>query len=1804
MKTKLKRISKSALSVILALMMVISTMAIGIVTTSATNDTIKVYFKDTVGWGSVYAYFYNGTYWSNTQGSGSYNIAGGPVEMTLVSGTADIYSCTYNGDYSQYISFTKDEQKNYNNFSNTKAAYRGDFNVSTPLYTPDTTATGTYNNDTVTYYNNGSWSTYGGSSGGGDDPITVTDPDLLSVLKGETVMFYGGEPDNWDNISNFYVMTENDIGKSIASGSISSNAEKLSTTNDSYKFATLCAPVGTYYLGHWNSGLSTKISAGGTYVIRKSTIDTNGYVQCSFNNNADDPNYLYSFNNGATLTATTTCASEIKRGTSLTVNTSPSSAGTSTIGKNNSFEYYIGNSSDNYSKYSLSGGSIDTSSLADGTYTLKTVLTDGNIYVVADTDNFTVSAATEPTTTQPVQSKFYIIGHQFPADNSNDTWTINNKKYEMKYDAENAYYYYVKDFSTWNGSDNNFFRFHNGTDEYGPSDDGTEIEDNKTQHGYTKNKTAYNYVGNADEVKICLNPTNNQVWIEPQSAATYYSVSAVSGGNGTVGLSAESVREGNSVTLTATPATGYDFDKWTINGNYSDTALDLNSATLTLTPTSNITATASFKKSTGTETNLKLLVSGTSNNPSTMSDSKAVVSKIGEEDDAAKSPIYQVTLDVRSYQKSHDYYVALSATDSYTKMYWQGEKNKDKVPAYVASDSSLILSAAAQDYFLNDTNTRYNFARFQIKYDVENITEVTIVINTRYKSYTFSSNGSHEVPETTYDIYAKNGTPGTKDFGTTTLTAGYNSSTAYSYYKVYKAKEGTKLTVQTVVNSTAAEQGYYVYAFCVDGVKYDVTQTANNTYQNSTPIVVGKKDIEITPIYYNSNIDAAGDYVTLYIDPTTLVDPTTNVNHWGSSIYIYSYYYKNPNNTSTDTSAYVGDGTYPGQPMVLDASGYYVAKISKLAYENGAKVGGDNTSENREISGITINNGYENESAHQHFLTQEQKKNYQSYDYDDFKLIAKAGYDTARFDVKYYNYENSHQYKLIGNATNSPDPSGNLNYSDYSNWEQLTNFDKKPVSIIGYTDDTVPKDKGSKLDTSAPLRIVSVGNQTTTMGVWSTIWYVYKNDGTFVTKGLPSDFIPRTQLQENGTYTELPVERQTSAYQAIVNANVQYNTAEITYEKEMDATTSSAQNTGVRLDGRWYYTRSTGANIKVNVGILYGDNSETPSWTVDADGSVTNATATIDGVTRKTFDVRNTQAQLVATNGNGYYFAGWTKKNSDGTYTDLPIKTMSGSITVSTDIDIYAKYLPVASGTLQLTHSMYTGKDANLGAGTFYVQAVLKDGRDNVQETYNINEGSLSIPNLTSEMAQNGYTIEVTLSTVSFGQNKFNSFYIPGESGLVQVFDENHTGSVATDISPATYALTVNVKDLFTNVDGIWTQTTKSISYYSDLTKTSVFCNITYKYKERFDSKDIVTYTVKDIPLSDTEIADSYIPSDATIQKYAPYVDTIYVDTNWKLENCTFTKSSSYATVTAKQTPKNCTLYYPELDTDGSLKVTYTSKIQAFNEWAGEGTQGVAETFTFAAVAPQKDSDGKTFSYWEVYEANASGLKTDKLVTRYYNREFGLRMYDDYYLVPKYGVTRDNVNAEISDPVLNREIKGDSANPTDRVYADLLVAYNSTVVPVFREANPEDFEIVCGVVIDRNNDVKLSDEDYNAIKSAAKNNQENPGFTALPNSDRTAVENVIDAGTTGNSTYTDSLGNEHRLTNSTIDVSKLTNKNRIDKVMTYTNNEANQRYIFVAYSYVVIKNKNTGDTYTAISNGVTYNFCYVGNKVPSETLSS
>lgn len=126
--------------------------------TWGTYEEHTIYFQNTVNWDNVYVYFYSGPYWSVEKGSGAKNIQHNQMTKISGEGTSAIYKFTYVGNSPAYVSFTKDAQGGCDNFEQTEAVYRGDYNASNPMYVPNPTRSGIHNNNT-TYYNNGTWGT-------------------------------------------------------------------------------------------------------------------------------------------------------------------------------------------------------------------------------------------------------------------------------------------------------------------------------------------------------------------------------------------------------------------------------------------------------------------------------------------------------------------------------------------------------------------------------------------------------------------------------------------------------------------------------------------------------------------------------------------------------------------------------------------------------------------------------------------------------------------------------------------------------------------------------------------------------------------------------------------------------------------------------------------------------------------------------------------------------------------------------------------------------------------------------------------------------------------------------------------------------------------------------------------------------------------------------------------------------------------------------------------------------------------------------------------------------------------------------------------------------------------------------------------------------------------------------------------------------------------------------------------------------------------------------------------------------------
>lgn len=759
------------------------------------------------------------------------------------------------------------------------------------------------------------------------------------------------------------------------------------------------------------------------------------------------------------------------------------------------------------------------------------------------------------------------------------------------------------------------------------------------------------------------------------------------------------------------------------------------------------------------------------------------------------------------------FYFGISRSNSFSNLYFQNESEK----AYTLSevdDHDLV------SYEKKNRGGKWFYAAFNpssdkvtgitLKFKYNNASDYIIEVEDNYVPF----------PTDGIKVYAKNGTAcngGTCNFGKTTVT-GLESQYIddQGKYKIYAAKEGERLTISTKLNDNYLKANFYVHSFCINGSNYpavkDTTDTTGATYRINAPYVMGSEQIEITPIYYNTTIENNDDYVAVYFDSTALGD------HWGNTVSAYSYY-------QDDSKGHAGcmDGAYPGQPMIRVSDTLYMTYISRCEYTlNGSTL----TKTTTPVMGFTASNYYENDEVHKLFLTDDQKKNYQTYDYDDFKFIAEAGYDTVRFESKYCTGTTSNK---AGHGTTLKD---NLDfYTPASDYQDLVDFDGHKCSILRYCseENNISNDvNNGRLVENQFLTIISTGNNKDNVGQWSTIWYVYAPDGSKITSGHPSDFVPRLDKEGN----LLPDGQQTTAYNAVKNKKINidgkeisaaYFPAKISYETEME-------DGGFRSDGLWLFSNSD-SKVKVSTKIIYTDTEKSKvndavEWKDDPykegtiTGTFTGADVSVDGVTSE--DVyRNTEVQLSATNGNKYIFYGWAIKDSNGEYVMQNELSALSPYTVSVNTTLYAMYVQPDAGTLTLTNNRYTGAGAGIGTGSYYVSAVLYTKDGTLIKNYGRAEKSLIIndpENFNSTTPKDAY-FKVTLHTDPFGDSQFVNFYVPSKEDGTLVPRDAETDT-AYD-----YEFNIPVGVLY-GADG--KQTTQVINSYSNLKLPTVDLKFTH----------------------------------------------------------------------------------------------------------------------------------------------------------------------------------------------------------------------------------------------------------------------------------------------------------------------------------------------------------------------------------------
>lgn len=1757
MKTKISHLGRSTVSVILAVMMLLSTMLIGTISVNAADfftvgDTLYLdiscaNYDATADNAGFYIKFYK-------QGHNDFSWS----KLSQIE-NSKVYSGTVpTGEWDRAV-FTRVNSQTFDSTKNW---------IANTVYSSATTTISDKGNNNCWSLNNekmnGTWTTYSGGSGGGS---TSTDYYIAGRFKTK-----------WNEVTTDYKFTESSEQKGLyyynTDETVASLSGQISEgTNGNFdRYFYIRSSNGKYLTSDDDAGHSFQDKKNsGNYLTLVTNKDTPEKRLIKFSNPSDPSKdkvtiWLDTTNNDMRLYYTAGSeSSQTPVAESVSLKATPE---TVTSGGSTTLTATLTGKADTDVTLTLTGGGTTQTAKVSGddtTATFKVSPTSTTTYTVtASAENYSSKSA-EATVSVTVPDTYYLWTSKFDNVNDADKWTCTALTYSngsyvgnVVFLEKGQNYFFtinkssnsVKESSIWS-SDDEVRKYLSSAETSGfTSDIGAQENsgchlarvvfqnvDTDVKFTFTPEKTVVISRNSSTPVgDVTINVTNVENAI----------VTAKSGNETAAEGGSLTVDKGSTFEVTVIPDDGYEIAGITYNGNTQTTS----PATFTAAVSGDITVTVNKP----TEATLFKVAYG----------SKGTLMRMN------KTKYDGIYLSTETIDKATNFTIFNTAESTYGVI-------KEGDTYYIKDGAtSTTINSWKQSYTPNSGCARnaYDKAKY-------------VVYNANTRTITLTDDPDYGTKAT---LYVKNGTYSTsfktgdtKDYAGSSVAAGL-ATTKTDPCNTYSVDLDTNVNIQTTLNDKYKKAGYYVAAYSVNGRNYPASakNADQGIYQANITITEDLAEngvVEVTPIYYNRTIEKDDNYITFYVDAERLVGG------WGSTVAIYAYAYKG------GTAIYGGDGkptnnvnllgAYPGQPMVKDGQ-YYVAKIPRCNYVISSDDGSLEIDKKSTVAGITLNNYY-NDAVHNSLVPI--KRNMQTYDFSDFVALAnKKDVKTIMFQSKFYNAtgDAKRNTKVIyGYDTKISDPTkatkqiDNIKSADVNPYEDFTDYYGRATDLIGnILDDTQKADENN-------LYVISTGSYDSskstsdysTKGQWVTIWNVYDHNGDLITYGTPANFLDET----------------TEQYQVIAE-KYKGKPVKISYEKGL------SYDNGVtsRTDGRWYYS-TLGQEFTSDVAIEYKGvddkyiaDTNTNTANTGFIGETSGATATINGVTTASFTSVTDKARLSINVANGWRFDGWyinDDKIGDN-YTDI-----STEILMSNIYHIVARVSKIPIGTLELNHTAYTGTDptAHEGTGFYYISAVLYDQTGAVKHSYAETQGKISIDDFAATDS-----LGITLRAVAHGDNTIYAVYKGIDAGYFKIGDKDYEGDPSFS-----YTFKVSADSLFEG-DKL---AVNALNYYTDIVKVGGTCDITYMYKDRFGVEGegkMVSYVVRNVELSTYEITHDYIPTDDTITKYAPRIDTMYLETKWNLTDIgKVKKGRSQATVIATQTPKTCDVYYPNKDgeyyTDIKIKKT-----------VDYNTLFKDDNGNFILSAPEIDKNGKQFSYWDVYKADKNGGNTGELVTKCYERNFGLRIMADYYIEPVYGVGAPTLTANINAPVLNREIYGDSANPKDKLYVDLLTAFTSTAIPTFKE-NTTPLKVECGVFVVRNNTKTLSVDDRNNLVNAAISNSTDTTSDILKGYIRdvavegkliTKLEDLAKNSNVKDKTNTvANFGNdEYRITKLVFDNNSLTNKNRIDEVLKFTNNTANQNYIFTAYAFVVIKDSNGDVKDMCISKSQYFNLCYVGNK--------
>ena len=1380
------------------------------------------------------------------------------------------------------------------------------------------------------------------------------------------------------------------------------------------------------------------------------------------------------------------------------------------------------------------------------------------------------------------------------------------------------------------------------------------------ENGYTLKKITYETQSGTEtgaSFKAVSDETTFSVAMNPP-VSNPVTVTFGSDNNGTVSAkhngvefhSGETVNVGDTVKFTAEPKSGYALSDWTVTVN--GTSETYTGSSLSLKITADTTVTAKFKvEDSGTPSDYYILW-GT---------------------DASFSQCKAKQL----YSKDGKYYANFdAATDEIgtSKDYFFVFSKSNTINGVTAEENSVTINEVDQDkfYFKSNNSVINNVGTTKVpkiwngNADLIGFKIIVSDIVPDQKKVTYSCEPTFDVaPADTVEITAKDGTiRGTTatiaDLGNTTIevttpegkTLKATDSFSNKAQTVKKVPDKSTVKVTTTIDKSktfagVSGSGYYVKGFSINGIFGGVLSQSEGKSHDSDVYtfeftvnqeLYNETKLEITPVYF---LKDDSNCVYFYIEN---YDSAKQI--WGNTPSCYVYY-------GSGTTTLEALGYYPGQPMV-DYNGSIFTQIPKYIDNGGTQV---------DITGMTLNN-YVWDDVHSAYNGKNQREdNAQTYDYDDFVKIADSGVNAENIIYRFkYNEHN-----------NVPGATLDTSDTDADGWEVFLDYQNYPTDIFGTRigDEKLDyKDTNSVTSKDNCLSIISDGYQTNYIGQYATAWSIYKKTGEKVAT-IPSSALlyalDKTEKQmtdaiELGTTPGdfLPGKEDRDTY---------WETFKTLYEKykgfyaqiNFEAAIKQGPDVGNRLDGRWYYTKSSQditGEIKIQyantlddynkVGGFNEDTFETDSsiigkttgasaYFTDPENKVRKLNTTADNTQDYKFEVTATPSTAA------YTFVGWYRL-IDGDYKAINpsnMNSLTGAVTRNSDVTLVARYIKTPGGSMTFQHSLYKGENAGGGKATTEIQVVVKNSEGELLYDSHKIPGTASIDKTKIiELAkQTGLTVTVTLYTTTKNLYDFKGYYSAENTTDITAFKPTSTPVVSgnrTDGLVTTLDYTFSFDKYYKKYADILTAAdagTVYYNFYSDITSIKVPYKVQFSYEDRegnkkyynkagyVDPENSSTYTI-----DESGNGVKVTLTDRFILTLAPYESNFAKDLTWKETpdintpfNSLVTNSIASAVVNSTQSDKKIYLNVFR-DKDSKRPTSRDNQNGDFELYVKNDspklpygsvfyTKNPNGTYNYDITAP-KTYEGKQFMYWAIY--SDSRCRNEDLVIKAYNSEghFSYVAYDNCWIVPVYGesstpvasvkgvststqfmeVTRNQWTADKNSNFAGFD--ADSMNTLDtnedfikvkgedKLYADFVLNffYNGKQLSVF---DPNSNNVKAGVLIQR---LELDENETGTGCITDLNHYANKYSKAeLEQAKNDAINKI----TTGNSVI--------KSVKQQIDNSKLDNKNRLHYYTIFNNVKGNNNCVFRLYTYIQYTNAS-GEKAVQLSNPVYFTFFDIANK--------